>query len=192
MLNELLGTSYIGTSGLWFDIAIDVTVKGSLILLVAGLLVYSFRSSAASRHLIWSVGLGRFLVLPLLELALPRWQVAILPASLVRSSDDRSHNGSTDDRTSIQTTNVSRTLPPLPRQAERLTNAPSAVSGPILNSSDVASTDSRGQLSWTAILLVIWFVGTILVLGRLAIGTINGKRIIRRASPVTDTEWLRQ
>src|SRR5882724_11400710 len=105
MLNQLLGTSYIGTSSLWFDIAIDVTVKGSLILLVAGILVYSFRRSAASRHLIWSLALGSFLVLPLLALALPRWQVAILPASFVRSSDVQSPATSADDRSSIQTTN---------------------------------------------------------------------------------------
>ena len=91
MVNQLLGTSYIGKSffdsiglliqtGTWLGIAIDVTIKGTIILLMAGILVYSFRRSAASRHLIWSLALGSFLALPLLALALPRWQVAIIPA----------------------------------------------------------------------------------------------------------------
>jgi len=59
---------------------LDAALKGALLLAVAGLLcVLGRRWSAAARHLTWSLGLTSLLVLPVLSLALPAWQVPVLP-----------------------------------------------------------------------------------------------------------------
>ena len=58
MLNQLLDTSHIGASilnsnwlsaqsSVWLNVCIDVTIKATLILLVAGVLGYTIRQSAA-------------------------------------------------------------------------------------------------------------------------------------------------
>lgn len=58
----------------------DSAAKGVLILLAAWLVVLAMkRSSAAARHLVWSLALGGLLVLPVLAVALPKWQLPILP-----------------------------------------------------------------------------------------------------------------
>ncbi len=51
-------------------------IKGVVVLLGAGTVVLAMRhSSAAKRHLVWTVGLLSVLLLPLVSLALPSWKV---------------------------------------------------------------------------------------------------------------------
>src|SRR5690349_4142979 len=142
MPNQLLGTSFLGSIGLltqssvWLDIAIDVTIKGTFILLIAAGLVYSFRRSAASRHMIWSLALGSFLALPLLAVALPRWQVAILPASMGRSAGN-----------STQVNRAADSIAPerRARHESQSTSAPL----PFESSAESSTNDATQPLSWT-------------------------------------------
>ena len=51
------------SSTAWLPFLIDVTFKGSLVLLLAGVLTLVLRrASAAARHLIWGLALGSLLV----------------------------------------------------------------------------------------------------------------------------------
>ena len=64
----------------WLALALDLTLKGTAILLaafVAALLLR--RASAARRHLAWSLALYSLLALPALTLVLPAWPVSLLP-----------------------------------------------------------------------------------------------------------------
>lgn len=59
----------------------DMALKGALILALTGVAAAASRSaSAAARHLVWSIGLGAAVALPLVQWLLPDWSLAILPA----------------------------------------------------------------------------------------------------------------
>jgi hypothetical protein len=65
-----------GTS--WITIA-DVVVKATLLFLSAGLASFLLRRrSAALRHIIWTLALVGVLVLPMLSMALPHWQLNLV------------------------------------------------------------------------------------------------------------------
>ncbi len=58
-----------------------IGLKSALILLLAGGVAFALReASAARRHLIWTMALAGVLLLPVLEMALPAWRVALMEA----------------------------------------------------------------------------------------------------------------
>ena len=62
----------------WIPVA-DAIAKASLLFGAAGLVSFVLRRrSAAARHMIWTLALVGVLVLPVLSIALPRWQLPIL------------------------------------------------------------------------------------------------------------------
>ena len=64
-------------TGFWTALALDSVVKGALILSLAWLVaIAAKRSSAAVRHLIWTVAILGCISVPVLEAVLPHWQVA--------------------------------------------------------------------------------------------------------------------
>ena len=61
----------------WLPLA-DAVVKASLILLAAALTSLILRrASAALRHLVWTLALCSALLLPIVSLALPKWQLRL-------------------------------------------------------------------------------------------------------------------
>ena len=57
----------------------DNVVKATVVLGVAGAAAYTLRrASAALRHFIWTLALVSALVMPLLSMALPRWEMPIV------------------------------------------------------------------------------------------------------------------
>jgi hypothetical protein len=65
---------------IWLTILLDASVKGVIVLTVAGVLSVALRrASAAARHLVWSLALVSLIGLPTLSAVLPSWQVPILP-----------------------------------------------------------------------------------------------------------------
>lgn len=59
---------------------IDISLKATLLLLIAGGITYLLRqASAATRHWVWSFGLFGVLLVPLLSMMLPSWNLPILP-----------------------------------------------------------------------------------------------------------------
>jgi len=66
------------------ELLIACAVKGTFILIAAGLLGAALRrASAAARHLVWAVAFAALLLLPVLSVAVPRWTVTA-PQSAVR------------------------------------------------------------------------------------------------------------
>ncbi len=67
-----------GLDGLWLP-AVDALIKVTLVLGVASVAALVLgRASAAMRHLVWTLALTSALVLPVLSVALPRWQLPIV------------------------------------------------------------------------------------------------------------------
>src|SRR5260370_42003658 len=66
------------------ELLIACAVKGTFILIAAGLLSMALRrASAGARHLVWALAFAALLLLPVLSLAVPRWTVTA-PQSAVR------------------------------------------------------------------------------------------------------------
>src|SRR6266508_2600174 len=67
---------------------VDAIAKATILFATAGLLsVVLRRGSAAARHLMWTLALLSALVLPVLSIALPKWQLGIVtvPGSEIAS-----------------------------------------------------------------------------------------------------------
>ena len=63
-----------------FDLLLAVALKGALVLALAGLAAALLRRAPASaRHVVWAAAFAALLLLPVLEMAGPRWAVSILP-----------------------------------------------------------------------------------------------------------------
>lgn len=69
------------------DLAVDVLVKGTIVLGIAGVAAwYLSGASAALRHAVWTVALGSLLALPLLSSSLPAWKLEPLYVSVERDA----------------------------------------------------------------------------------------------------------
>jgi beta-lactamase regulating signal transducer with metallopeptidase domain len=164
-----------------WQLPIELTLKGIMILAAAGLLSVGLRNaSAASRHAVWSLALGALLLLPGLTWALPAWRVAILPAPPAPVTANMSLNTETSAA-------VAEGLPStLPSQAAiweivaprfEDASAPLAVAAP-------AWPFNAAQIT-----LMIWAAGATLVLARLLLGTLRMRRITRNAERLIDYQW---
>lgn len=162
-------------------LVVAAAVKGSLLLAAAALLARALRgASAAARHLVWSVAIVSQLLVAPLSLVLPRWDAPVLPA---RSPAAASWG------------NVAVSAPAVPDEGAPGGARPAANSGEAsvagrshdLRPRDQGAVAERG---WNTLAATIWLVGVLMVLLRLAVGTLQLTRLARRASRVTDPHWL--
>ncbi|GLC25620.1 M56 family metallopeptidase [Roseisolibacter agri] len=77
-----------GLAADWLPALVDVTLKGTVILGVAGLATTwgMRRAAAATRHLVWSAAVVAVLALPVLTALVPRWSAPVVPAALARAA----------------------------------------------------------------------------------------------------------
>ena len=183
---------FISSGGAWLSIA-DAIAKATVVFATAGIISLALRrGSAASRHMVWTLALISVLVLPALSMALPRWQLALvtvnggvqlpaaaqLPASSVPLSAD---SGSAISPINVPRAPAKDAVTPGARERSAISAA-------------VPATDvlARANVSWPALLLVVWAVGASLVLGRLAAGIVAVQWMSRRIERVRDAPWLPQ
>jgi beta-lactamase regulating signal transducer with metallopeptidase domain/tetratricopeptide (TPR) repeat protein len=156
------------------DIALKATLLFSFTALVIGLLR---RSGAAARHLAGTAGLIGALALPLLTLALPRWEVGILPTLLPLKAISAS-------AAAVKTSE--RFSPASERLWEESKDSPAEADAP------VAPPPSRRSVPWTLLAVAAWTAGALLVEARLAFGMLRVHRIRREAAPIRDAEWTEE
>jgi len=171
-----------GTS--WIAVA-DSVVKATAIFLTAGLAsVLLRRRSAALRHVIWTLALGAVLVLPLLSMAMPRWQVKLVTIEAASSSLVASAEGPSP--TANQPVPPKRVREGGPTASRQSPDPQSVAPG------QPTAAQARTPLSLSAILLGVWTIGALLILGRLLAGVIAVQWMSRRTERVTDAPWLAQ
>jgi HEAT repeat protein/beta-lactamase regulating signal transducer with metallopeptidase domain len=178
-----------GTS--WITVG-DIVVKASLMFAAAGAATFVLRrSSAALRHMIWTLTLAGVLLLPVLSIALPKWQLPLLtiekassfplPASSFPIPDPGELTSAAMVRTpgaDRQQMEVSKQIGSrIPDHGSRIRQQPGV---------------SSQAMSWSTILLVAWVAGALLILARLVVGIIAVRWMSRRTERVTDAPWLEQ
>ncbi len=152
-------------------------VKASLLLVVAMLArVVLMRSSAATRHLALVMVLGALVLLPVLAVGLPVWQLEVLPA----------HESAPPVATPQAPIELEQTW-----HAENVTE-PTKLA-PATDAAEWTTAPANGgmQLSLTGWLLAVWAIGSILVLAKLVTGLLRMRWIARNGKRVTDAAALR-
>ena len=150
---------------------LELTVKSSVLIAVAAAIdvLLRRRGSAASRHLVWTLAIGSLLVLPLLLVAIPRWELHVPVSSsmappvstVVVSGFSRTASGEHDDHGEAGLDNA-RT--PVPESSESIS---------------AGLTVSSVYVAVVALLLV-----------RLALQQRAARRLARASTVLDGAEWL--
>lgn len=133
------------------------------------------RASAATRHLFLAMAMSGLVLLPILSLSLPAWQLDVLPPAVASQGDA---SGLPSPIEQEWDTIASSTPPPIPLSPESSARGPSNVGG------------FRPGLA--GVLIVTWALGAALVLGKLAAGLLRMRWIARNGMRVTDPRALRR
>src|SRR5262245_15064665 len=150
---------------------VDIFVRITVLLVAAALLDLALRhrASAATRHLLWSIAIVALPLLSLASLTLPAWELRIpVPrASVAPDTDAASPNGVA---------------------ASNATSAPVAAA-PLGATLDAPSRGSA--LDAAVILYVLYGLGLLILLARLALERLALARLARESRDVTDPDWRR-
>jgi TonB family protein len=150
----------------------ELAVKATLVIGATWALVRIMsRASAAARSSAWTWGLMFILVLPPCIALLPSWSTDVLPISPMRRAV-----GAIVSDLGIDEPPAGRELAQLPSSA-----GPARATPPLLFEAAAAGT-------WLVVSMV-WLLGTVLALARLARGLLIGRQISKAAGPLLDPEW---
>ena len=173
----------------WLTILLDASIKSVIVLaLAAGLNLALKRSSAAFRHLIWSLAVVSCLCLPVISITLPSWRLSVVPQMLSSTEAAPGFEGNLNVSqlpTSDHQVAPSRTLNPQVdsnRQTARLPESVQDTSG--ISASQAGDWWILPTL-WTCI-GIVWGIGMLVVLLPLLAGLIGIWRIARRGQRITD------
>ncbi|HLG55101.1 MAG TPA: M56 family metallopeptidase [Vicinamibacterales bacterium] len=168
---------------------IEVGLKSSLLLLAVAAvhaLMYR-RTSAATRHLVWMLAVIGLLLLPVLSTGLPKWTVAIRVASM-KAPDVAALEPSTAQ------TDARGTLPARDMPAGDVPVDPLAA----IAAADASPATMAGAVAWVAVLPLliavlpmVYALGVLLFLSRLAVDRWIAQRLVRDATEVSDPDWTR-
>ena len=184
-----------------FGLLIDTALKGSLLILAAAIVVYFLRGrSAAARHAAWSAAVVGHLALPILTLLVPQWRIPLLPAPpwldtpAPVSAPQLNNQSALGKLSGEQSDNIGLTGPgpmaPVDNGASETLSTPTA-SAPSADRA-ASSVSSSFLKKWPVVsaLGLLWIIGSMLVLLRLAIGTWRVGRLAKNGDRVDDGEWL--
>lgn len=190
-------------------VLIDAALKGAVLVALAAAGAYLLRKrSAASRHAVWTAAVIGHLAIPVLVVVLPAWRVAGLPALPWASVEDvrpasasispRSIAAAADEGAARAVAEPGTAETPdvggisaVGQKSMRTLATPSPATA---SKMEIAAVDpaaaNRGSATTIAIVAAIWFVGALLVLMRLAIGTWRVNLLAREGARVEDGRWL--
>lgn len=150
---------------------IDLALKGSVLLFLAGLLVWSARraTAAAQRHFVWTLALAGLLLLPAFA-SLPL-RLEVLPTKTVEA---------------VKRRRVEAEAPVAPAiAAEQPSAASSHRSVPRRSNASTSPT----KYTLEQILTSVWLLGAALLLGRVALAFLAALWLTRSGREVTDRRW---
>src|SRR5687768_15111040 len=150
------------------QILVDAAIKGEAVLLIAtAATALMHKTSAAKRHLVWVVAVSALLLIPVLSVLLPAWQV--LPA--LQSEDG--------PRLTMNTF-----APAAAGPAAEMPFVAVNTEMPALSAEPMKLEVSQPPLSATSLILAAWFIGVLLVLATIALGITRVWWLARRSRPL--------
>jgi beta-lactamase regulating signal transducer with metallopeptidase domain len=173
------------------ELAINVLLKGTLILGAAGLALYAFRdTSAAVRHAVWSLALLALLALPALQAVLPSWKVE--PLFVTVKSQVESFSQGTDFAAESYDEECDCTCDCNDTGSSATTYAGggdtgAVPSGPTDDAGSPTATTAGGDET-AAYLLFLWLLGASMLLGRFAIDAFRVSALTERATRASDDD----
>ena len=162
-------------------------IKITLVLLAAWVAGYLLRrSSAATRHLVWSVALGGVLLVPLLSLSLPQWKVAWGHASA--AAPMAAPQAPLLPLAPTDAPAVSQVAPPSAPASEKSEGLPAVTA--VSRAVPVPTSGHQfPTVTYTlGIGLFAWLIGLLSVLCQLFVGLSRLARIERRSLPLENGE----
>lgn len=169
----------------WVSFAVPVLVKVTAVLgATCALLLAARRASAARRHAIAALGLGASLLLPVLTLVLPRWEVGVLPApsaATAATSSSRVAPVVTSERPAAASREETGHASSLPAVRPALLAAPP----PAQPSSSAAAR----PFPWGLLVLLAWALGAELALLRLVAGVGGALALAERSRTLREASW---
>jgi beta-lactamase regulating signal transducer with metallopeptidase domain len=205
----------------WLQILFDVAMKSAIILLLAKTIIALLgQSSAAARHLVWSVTVSALLVLPALTMLLPGVRFPVLPTLITNTAADarvseekdsqieipqailaapvESPNQSTDSMASKPKVDSASSSGKADEAWAAAQSVPPQVLPPasmipeerISGESVAVPASEQKPFNWALLLLSIWFVGALAVMIRFLNGFIKVWRLATRSIPVTEISWV--
>ena len=159
---------------------LDAIGKATIILAVTALATFAMRrTSAALRHLVWTLALCSALALPVLSMALPKWQ---LPLVTIAAGEPLVVESPAED--------APASAPVVSRRSGTSPAPPSAPPADVQSANDSPLVRMASSITWQQGLLAIWAVGVLAVLARLGVGILAVQWLSRRTQAITDAAWL--
>ena len=160
---------------------LDIVVKASISLTAAAIVALALRrSSAATRHFVWTLGLAGALAAPALSFALPHWDVPIVTIAAPQSEAPAQLPATRDS--ALAPTGVPAPHHTAPGGRAAVENRSN---GPAVN----AAPATRG-VSLPLVLLLVWAAGAALLMGRVLLGVAAVRWFSRQTARTTDAAWL--
>jgi beta-lactamase regulating signal transducer with metallopeptidase domain len=162
-MSTLSADSIVLSTLLW------ITIKASALLCIAALaqLVFFRRASAATRHIVWTLGIASMLLIPVVSTVLPPWPLVIHVAPKPEE--------------------------PLPVAApvDEVADAADTTTQPTLSSDTVAVPARSPVGSRSTAIVGLYLIGVFGLLIRLMVQRWHARRFARSAARVRDAEWMR-
>jgi beta-lactamase regulating signal transducer with metallopeptidase domain/predicted nucleic acid-binding Zn-ribbon protein len=150
------------------------SVKALLLLAAAGGAALVLRKRPARlRAVVWATALAGCLLIPVLAPLVPAWSIPV-PEPLAKLT------ASAEPRPAVEIRN------PVAVDARHTTSTRRM---PLVENRN--TTPPPSHVNWRLWLLSLWATGATLLLARLGAGLLRVGRLIRRARPITDPQWLR-
>ncbi|HET6898587.1 MAG TPA: M56 family metallopeptidase, partial [Vicinamibacteria bacterium] len=170
-------------------------VRATVILLLGGAIALLLRrSSSSARHAVLGLTVGALLVLPVLSIVLPRWELAVLPGTSPRTDVIRTRAAVAE---SARDVSAGPSLPARADRSQKATAAVTAPSGDALTLSDLReqrktpedfSSRSRvgSALAW---LVVAWLAGALIGVIQIVRSSLRVQGTLRRATELAEPDW---
>jgi beta-lactamase regulating signal transducer with metallopeptidase domain len=173
---------------------VDASWKGLLLLVLAASAAFAAKkASAAVRHRIWFLSLSALIVLPVVSVFVPRWEVALL----ARTDVGPPHNIRERPNSPIAraASDVSKSHRSSDSVTERSAQIEPAGPGWPSMTNPFARTGGGDETRWSAVvlirtlLLISWLLVSLILLVRLALESAAVRRLIGRGRPPGDERW---
>jgi beta-lactamase regulating signal transducer with metallopeptidase domain len=202
MIPPIFGTTADWTDSLLIGL-LTFAIRGTVLLLAAWIATRLLRrASAATRHLVWTSAIAGVLLLPLLTVLVPAWDVpvvtiaaktdaplespAAVPAPQPKQSIGVAAATLTGASGASSPTHVAPTAQPAPPGPPAPTNAASFVRRTLNNVVETVTP----RISLQGLVAGAWLVLALLLLSRLAIATARVSSWQRSSLAVEDDRWL--